>query len=111
MTTRAMPSAMQRTAAAKKVPATPGPVEVIALDQQVRIPETAWTLDGFRQWAVSDDFPQRGCISFIGGEIIVDMSPEELSTHNALAALYRSAPRVEPTSSPAPSVPSSREPA
>jgi len=42
----------------------------------------ARSLDGFRDWAHSDDFPQRGKVSFIQGEILIDMSPEELETHN-----------------------------
>ena len=42
----------------------------------------ARSLDGFRDWAHSDDFPQRGRVSFIQGEILIDMSPEELETHN-----------------------------
>jgi Uma2 family endonuclease len=51
-------------------------------EQTLTIPKDAWTLDGFRNWATSDEFPQRGRISFIHGEIIIDMSPEELSAHN-----------------------------
>lgn len=42
----------------------------------------ARSLDGFRDWAHSDDFPQRGRLSFIQGEILIDISPEELETHN-----------------------------
>ncbi|MBY0525985.1 MAG: Uma2 family endonuclease [Gemmataceae bacterium] len=48
----------------------------------IRIPKTAATVDGFTQWAISPAFPGRGRISYIDGEIIVDMSPEELNTHN-----------------------------
>src|SRR5262245_25886383 len=50
----------------------------------IHIPRDAYTLDGFRRWAMSDEFPKRGRISFIDGEVIIDMSPEELSTHNYL---------------------------
>ncbi|HUY91434.1 MAG TPA: Uma2 family endonuclease [Pirellulales bacterium] len=42
----------------------------------------ARSLDGFRDWVHSDDFPQRGRVSFINGEILIDMSPDELETHN-----------------------------
>ena len=42
----------------------------------------ARSLDGFRAWAHSDDFPQRGRVSFINGEILIDMSPEELEKHS-----------------------------
>ncbi|MCC7421421.1 MAG: Uma2 family endonuclease [Planctomycetaceae bacterium] len=48
----------------------------------IRIPATACTLDGFRDWADSDDYPQTGAISFLAGEVHIDMSPEDLTTHN-----------------------------
>lgn len=50
----------------------------------VAIPVTALTLTGFRAWARSPAFPQRGRICFIDNEILIDMSPEELETHNQL---------------------------
>ena len=46
----------------------------------------ARSLDGFRDWAHSDNFPQRGRLSFIQGEILIDMSPEDLSTHSRIKA-------------------------
>lgn len=45
------------------------------------IPATAQSHAGFREWACSDRFPERGRISFVGGEIHVDMSPEEIQHH------------------------------
>ena len=50
----------------------------------LRIPTRALTHEGFREWAVSDEFPERGRISWISGELWVDMSPESLETHNAV---------------------------
>jgi Uma2 family endonuclease len=47
----------------------------------VRIPAEAATLEGFRAWACSEGFPQRGHISFLDQEIWIDMSPEEYQTH------------------------------
>ena len=46
----------------------------------------ARSLNGFRAWAHSDDFPRRGRVSFIQGEILIDMSPEDLSTHSQIKA-------------------------
>ena len=46
-------------------------------DPAIRIPARAATLAGFRAWALSDEFPERGRFSFINGELFVDMSPEE----------------------------------
>jgi Uma2 family endonuclease len=54
---------------------------VVLEDHGLRIPASALTLDGFRAWAKSDDFPERGRISFIYPEVFVDLSPEELQTH------------------------------
>lgn len=51
------------------------------LDDTVDIPDTAWTLEGFRAWALSKEFPQQGRIDYLAGSIEVDMSPEELRTH------------------------------
>lgn len=51
------------------------------LDDTLHIPAAAHDLAGFREWACSDDFPERGRIDFLAGELEVDMSPEELSTH------------------------------
>lgn len=48
------------------------------------IPPSAATLDGFREWAVSDDFPERGKITFVAGEVIVDMSPESIEVHSLI---------------------------
>jgi Uma2 family endonuclease len=55
----------------------------ILLDQDVEIPLIR-TLQEFRQWALSDRFPPRGRIDYIGGRIEVDMSPEDVFTHGTL---------------------------
>ena len=47
----------------------------------VRVPPGATTLDGFRDWALSDDFPENLRATFIGGELFLDMSNEEYQTH------------------------------
>lgn len=50
----------------------------------VAIPPSARTLAGFREWYASDDFPEEGRISYLAGEIIVDISQERLSSHVAI---------------------------
>lgn len=52
------------------------------LNKPLRIPPTATTLNGFRQWMLTSSFPERGRISFFAGEIEVDMSPEDVLSHN-----------------------------
>lgn len=60
---------------------------------EVTIPAEAATLEGFRNWAKSDAFPQRGEVSFIEGEVVVDMSPENFDLHNFLKGEISSALR------------------
>jgi Uma2 family endonuclease len=48
----------------------------------LRLPGDVGTLAGFRAWAQSDDFPEMGKFSLINGNILIDMSPEEIETHN-----------------------------
>src|SRR6266852_4292998 len=50
-------------------------------NEPVLVPVSAHTLAGFRAWAKSDRFPERGHISFLPQGILIDMSPEELENH------------------------------
>lgn len=50
-------------------------------DLAVQIPMSAHTLEGFRAWATSLDFPEKGRFSYLQGEIYIDMSPERLESH------------------------------
>lgn len=55
----------------------------IFVEENLQIPEDAFTLEGFLSWAGSDDFPETGRIDYLQGDIAVDMSPEDLYTHAA----------------------------
>lgn len=55
---------------------------IVGPDREIVVPTSALTLAGFRAWAKSEDFPQRGRISFLDQELFIDMSPEELENHN-----------------------------
>lgn len=59
-------------------------------EDPVDVPFTVGTLAGFRAWAHSEDFPERGKALYFSGKVTVDMSPEDLEVHNkckgALAA-------------------------
>lgn len=50
----------------------------------IEIPRSAYALRGFRDWALSEDFPSRGQFTFVDGELIIEMSPEYFETHNAV---------------------------
>ncbi len=54
------------------------------------VPHDATTLEGFRAWAMSDEFPDRGRISYIDGQIVIDMSPEHLESHNKIKSAISS---------------------
>jgi len=45
------------------------------------IPRSVRSLQGFRDWYASDDFPEDGHISYLAGEIFIDMGHERLSSH------------------------------
>jgi Uma2 family endonuclease len=53
-------------------------------EQMVVIPPTAHTLAGFREWYATEDFPEEGRITYVGGEIIIEMGHERLSSHVSL---------------------------
>jgi Uma2 family endonuclease len=54
----------------------------VVIAEQVRIPSWVNDLDSFRRWSRSDDYPERGWVSFLDGEIWVDTDMEQLFTHN-----------------------------
>ena len=56
----------------------------VLLEDHVEIPLGIRNLFDFRQWALSEDFPQQGRIDYVAGKIEVDMSPEDLFTHGTL---------------------------
>jgi Uma2 family endonuclease len=44
-------------------------------------PSSGMTLDGFRAWLYSPDFPERGRVTFVNGRLIIEMSPERIDSH------------------------------
>jgi Uma2 family endonuclease len=48
------------------------------------IPAEAHTMSGFREWATADDFPEQVRVTYLQGEIILDMSHEEINAHVAV---------------------------
>src|SRR5947209_9808644 len=49
---------------------------------RVHFPNWVVDLASFRRWCDSDDFPDEGRICFLQGEVWIDMSREQLFTHN-----------------------------
>lgn len=62
----------------------------ILFQEQIEIPLALGTLERFRAWTASDEFPETGRIDFIDGRIEVDMSPEDIYTHAGVKGeIYR----------------------
>lgn len=60
------------------------PARILDLPGAIEVPRDAGTLDGFRRWARSDQFPQRGRVTSIDGELTIEMSPERYESHMAV---------------------------
>ena len=56
----------------------------VLVEDQVEILGNVTTLTAFRHWSLSESFPKRGRIDWVGSQIEVDMSPEDLFTHGTL---------------------------
>ena len=57
---------------------------IVLYDESVDIPSGIDDLAAFRRWAHSDGFPTTGRICFLNGRVWVDMSKEQVFTHNQL---------------------------
>ena len=60
----------------------------IVIEDQVRIPGWVTDLKSFRRWADSDEFPDDGRISFLNGEVWVNMSREQVFSHTRVKSAF-----------------------
>jgi Uma2 family endonuclease len=61
----------------------------VVYDESVHIPEgVECSLEAFRQWAHSPEFPKSGRICYLNGEVWVDMSKEQVFSHNQVKQEY-----------------------
>jgi len=65
----------------------PRAVRVI-IGESVCIPAEVVDLDSFCRWAISDQYPERGKFSFLHGTIWVDLSQEDLYSHNQVRVAF-----------------------
>jgi Uma2 family endonuclease len=54
----------------------------------VSVPAWVHDLDSFRRWVRSKEFPDSGRICYLDGEVWVDMSKEQVFTHNQVKSEY-----------------------
>jgi Uma2 family endonuclease len=57
------------------------PVTFVTNQWTLAVPPTAYTMEGFREWATADDFPEGVRVTFLQGEITIDMSTEDMEDH------------------------------
>src|ERR1043166_8009476 len=50
--------------------------------EYIQVPSWVIDLESFRRWSDDDAFPETGQISFLKGDVWVDMSKEQLFDHN-----------------------------
>jgi Uma2 family endonuclease len=77
MSTTARPVRRSRTLP----PAEVGTVKVLSEHVSLIVPPDAHTMSGFRQWATAEEFPEHVRVTFLEGEIIIDMSNEDMEDH------------------------------
>ena len=56
----------------------------VIFQDECQIPLGLSTWEEFQRWAGSSEFPQRGRIDYVNGNVEVDMSPEDLFTHGTV---------------------------
>src|SRR5438094_5918655 len=59
-----------------------GSMSTVFIEEKVRVPDWVEDLTSFRQWAHSPEYPERGKISYLKDEVWVDISKEQLFSHN-----------------------------
>lgn len=75
-------STVPKPAKAAPVPVPSADVITIVTDKlSLELPPTIHTMEGFREWATRDDFPERVRVTFLRGQVILDMSNEEINAH------------------------------
>jgi hypothetical protein len=50
--------------------------------ESVRIPLRVTDLPSFRRWAEAEDFPDKATVCYLAGEVWVELSKEQLYSHN-----------------------------
>ncbi|HVC96464.1 MAG TPA: Uma2 family endonuclease [Pirellulales bacterium] len=53
----------------------------VTIDGHFHVPSSICNLQSFREWVHGDDFPEKMRVSYIGGNVEIDMSPENAEFH------------------------------
>lgn len=86
VTNRGVPSKSPLKPIAPTTSPSPSPVSYTCHrdSETVRLPRSVTDLASFRLWATSDAAPERTPVFFLSGEVWIDMSQEQLFSHNQL---------------------------
>lgn len=57
-------------------------IRVLLEAEEVEVPRWVVDLASFRRWTDEEDFPETGHVSYLQGDVWIDMSKEQLFTHN-----------------------------
>jgi Uma2 family endonuclease len=60
----------------------------VVIEDKIMIPGWINSLESYRHWAESDDYPQHGWVSYLDGTIFVDPTMEEFLTHNRVKCAF-----------------------
>ncbi len=63
---------------------------VTVIDGKISVPFWVVDIDSFRRWTDEDDFPKKGSVWWLCGEVWADMSKEQIFTHVAVKTEYTS---------------------
>jgi Uma2 family endonuclease len=88
MSAQPIRSVSRRTATARRPHAALKGATVVAERGSVSIPPSVVDLSSFREWAYSADFPEKIRVCYLDGEIWVDMSQEQVFSHNQVKNEY-----------------------
>jgi Uma2 family endonuclease len=58
------------------------PLTAIIVNDEIRVPPDVVDLASYRRWAASDSYPERGRISYLAGELDIDMNAENINAHS-----------------------------
>jgi Uma2 family endonuclease len=61
---------------------------VVIEADNIWVPAWVGDLASFRRWSDSEEFPEFGRVCYLAGEVWLDMSKEQLYTHNKLKTCY-----------------------
>ncbi len=64
------------------------PAVICQFDEEVRVPEWVVDLDSFRRWTDAEEFPAEGRIDYLKGEVWIDMSKEQVFSHNQSKTVF-----------------------